>query len=333
MRTLVTVNNAHLKKLIFQPAMIRRLSALSDVDWVDEGKRYTVEDLQRDIGRYEICITSWGSPKLTRDVLARAEKLRFVGHAAGSITAYMDEHIFDRDIVVVNANAALANSTAESALAMILSGAWDLFGLHNTMLHGSWPDHTQVTVTGLQNRIIGIIGLGEISRELIRLLRPFQLDILLYSRHCSHEEAGRLGVRLAQLDELLANSDYITLHNTLTPSTVGMLGIRELRLIKEGAILINTARGPIIRESDLIEALREGRFKAILDVYDTEPLPPDHALFKLPNVICYPHIGGFSAHYKSMIGELIVNDLERWINNEPLQGLITRDKYSRLSVR
>lgn len=331
MRTLIAAAAPDIRRMVFNREALAILESVSAVDWVPEGLPYTSADLARDIGGYDACITTWGSAKLTQEVLEKADRLKFVGHAAGTVIPIVDPAIFDRNIAVVNANGPLARSTAELAFSLILAGAWDHHGYNSRMKQGQWSINSRETVMGLYRQVVGIIGYGDISRELIRLMKPFDAEILLHSRNCSPEEASRHGVMLCGLEDLLRRSQIISLHNTLTPLSRGMLGHEQLRLIRDGALFVNTARGPIVDEKALAAELRTGRFFAALDVFDEEPLAPDHEFLRLPNVLCLPHIGGFSRHWKTRLGESVVRDLVRFLRGEPLHGEITREKFARLT--
>lgn len=319
--------------MIFNQAAIEKLEAISDVDWIEAGKDYTSDDLACHIADYDACITSWGSCKFTPQVLQRAKKLKFIGHAAGTVVPIVDEAVFSTGITVVNANSALARSTAELALTLMMAGAWEIYGYNLRLKQGQWSKNSSETVLGLYRQTIGLIGYGDISRELIRLLKPFDARILLYSGHCTKAEAEDLGVELCPLEELLKSSRIISLHNTLTPSTRGMLGKKELAMIRDQSLLVNTARGPIIDEKALLQELESGRILAALDVYEQEPLDPNHNLLKLPNVLCAPHIGGFSSYWKTRLGETVIDDLARFIKGQPVQGEITAAKFKRLTPR
>lgn len=331
MKTLITVWNSNLKHLIFSHEAIERLEAFTEVHWVEEGKIYGVEQLVEDISKYDACITSWGSPKFTSAVLENARNLKFIGHAAGTVVPMVDESVFDTDIAVVNANSALARSTAEYTLALMHAGVWNLAGNSQRLKEGNWADNNSEKLMGLYGQTVGLIGCGEISREVIRLLQPYHPKIRMFSSYCSKEEADTLGVELCSLEELLKSCNIVSLHNTLTPTTKGMLGKKELELIRDGALLVNTARGPIIQEEALVEELKKQRFHAAFDVYAHEPLPKDNILLKLPNVLCTPHIGGFCSHWKTRLGLLVVEDLERFIKGKALEGCITGEKFKRLT--
>ncbi|WP_248924417.1 hydroxyacid dehydrogenase [Paenibacillus hamazuiensis] len=332
MKTLITVWNPELRNIIFSPETRRKLEAVSEVHWVPEGIPYGQEDLLRDIGPYDACITSWGSPKLDADVLRKADRLKFIGHAAGTMVSYVGPAAFAKGIVVVNANLALARSTAELTVSLMLAGSWNLMGYSRNLAAGIWRSNSD-TVAGLYGRRIGLIGYGEVAREVIRLLQPFDPDILLCSPYCSEEEAERSGVTLASLDEVLATCDVVSLHDTLTRATRGMLGREQLRLMKDGALLVNTARAALIDEAALIEELSAGRINAAIDVYYEEPPGENFPLLHLPNVLCVPHIGAFSRYWKPQLGQMLAEDLARFAAGEPLLRRITEEKFYRMTER
>lgn len=333
MRTLVTISNSELRQLFFHDRTLRKLESISEVDFIPMGEPFTSADLADIIDRYDACITSWGSARFTPEVIERAVRLKLIGHAAGSVVAVVNEDIFDTGIAVTCANKPLAVSTAECAVALILAGAWDLHGYNLRFKQGQWSANHRDTVLGVTGRTIGIIGYGEISRHVIRYLQVFQPRILLHSRHCSKDEADRMGVELCSLTDLLQQSDIVSLHNTWTPQTEGMIGREQLAMLKDGALFVNTARGRIVDETALVEEIQTGRIFAALDVYHTEPLPASHALLQLPNVFASPHIGGFHRDYKSRFGEYITEELDRFIRGEDLQGQVTREVYRRLTPR
>lgn len=331
MKTLITVYNSNLKKVAFRPEAIQKLESISEVTWVPEGPAYTVEELMRDIRPFDACITSWDSPKFTPEVLANAESLKFIGHAAGTVVPFVDRCIFKKDIAVVNANSALAKSTAELAVALIMTGAWNLNSYHKRMKAGGWSEGDHETVMGINRQSIGLIGYGDISREVIRLLQPYHPEIRLCSAHCTEEEAAALGVKLVGLEELLKKSRIVSLHNTLTPSSRGMIGQKELSWLMDGALFVNTARAPIVDTNALLEEIRSGRISAAIDVYDHEPLDRESELLKYPNIFCVPHIGGFSGYWRTRLGETVIDDLIRFVNGQALQGRITEKKFDRLT--
>ncbi|MFD0682849.1 MULTISPECIES: hydroxyacid dehydrogenase [unclassified Paenibacillus] len=332
MRTLVTVWRKELRDLMFSEEVIKQMQAVSDVDWVAMDEPYEAEQLRQDIHKYDACILSWGSPKVTADILAEAKKLRFIGHAAGTLTPYLDPAAFANGITVVNANTALARSTAELTVSLMLAGSWEICKYRDQLRSGSWGDNGN-TVMGLYGQKVGLIGYGEVAREVIRLLRGFGTSILLYSPYCSQEEAREQGISLGSMEEVLSGCRIVSLHDTLTASTRGMLGQEQLRLLPDGALLVNTARGPLIDEAALLEQLSAGRIHAALDVYHREPLPADDPLLKLPNVICLPHIGAYSGYWKSQLAAMVVEDLVNFATGKPLLREVTAERFERMTTK
>ncbi|NOU94099.1 hypothetical protein GC093_12860 [Paenibacillus sp. LMG 31456] len=332
MRTLVTVWKRELRDLLFSEKVIKQMQAVSDVDWVTIDEPYEAEQLRQDIHKYDACILSWGSPKLTADILAEAKKLRFIGHAAGTLTPYMDPSAFGNGITVVNANTALAKSTAELTVSLMLAGSWEIGKYRDQLRSGSWGDNGN-TVMGLYGQKVGLIGYGEVAREVIRLLRGFNASIKLFSPYCSQEEASEQGIALGSLEAVLSESCIVSLHDTLTTSTRGMIGQEQLKLLPDGALLVNTARGPLIDEAALLEQLSAGRIHAALDVYHREPLPADDLLLKLPNVICLPHIGAYSGYWKSQLAAMVVEDLVNFATGKPLLREVTAERFDRMTTK
>lgn len=327
MKTLVAVTKEYVKDLIFNEAACTRLAAAADLTWQQEGQR--LEDI---IGDYEAVITGWDSERFTPEVLERATRLRFIGHTAGTVVPYMDQDVFNRGIRVVNANYALAHSTAELALTLILSGLWRIKEFSAMMDRGEWSKPAEDSPNGLHGRTVGIIGLGAISQILIGLLKPFHCRILLRSRYCTPEQAEQLNCELVGLDDLLRQSDIVTLHDTLNAQTSGMIGQRELALIKDGALFVNTARGPIVDQAALAAEVRSGRLNAAVDVYEKEPADKDHPLVGLPNVVHTPHIGGYAKVWIDRALDCVTEDLVRLQRGEPLAHEVTLENFIRLSI-
>lgn len=244
---------------------------------------------------------------------------------------YVEACVFDGTAVTVSANPVLAKATAEGTVAMIAAGAYRLPHYARLVQQGGWSENDEESVPGLSGQKIGLIGLGAVCREVIRLLQPYGAEILLYSEHCSQEEGNRLGVQLCSLETLLKESRIISVHSTLTPRTRGMLGEKELALLGDGALLVNTARAAIIEEKALIRELQSGRIEAVFDVFEKEPLPLDHPFRSLPNVSMFPHVAAFSSYWKRQLGRFVIEDLERFLRGEIPLGLVSREQYARMT--
>lgn len=197
----------------------------------------------------------------------------------------------ENDVAVFNAPHALNHSTASSALMFMLALAKRLPEQDRITRGGRWDQQAAVMGSEIEGRTLGIIGLGHSGRELVRLVSPFRMYVLAYSPHADSAEAVAIGVQLVSLDELLRQSDFVSLHCRLTAETRRMLRREQLELMKHTAFLVNVARGELIDQAALVAVLRERRIAgAALDVFEHEPLPADNPLVQLDNVILAPHL-------------------------------------------
>lgn len=176
---------------------------------------------------------------------------------------------------------------------------------------------------GLSGKTIGIVGLGSIGSQIARYAQAFGMSIIAWSRNLTDERCQTVGAeRMPTLDALLQRADIVTLHMVLSDSTRGLMGARELGLMKPTALLVNTSRGPLIEEAALVQALKDKRIAGVgLDVYDTEPLPAAHPFRTLPNVVATPHVGYVSHEsYQLFYGDA-VEDIQSWIKKSPVRVL------------
>jgi phosphoglycerate dehydrogenase-like enzyme len=186
---------------------------------------------------------------------------------------------------------------------------------------GNWQ--TQMGL-GLSGKTLGIVGLGKIGSQIARYALAFDMPVLAWSRNLTDERCQSVGVeRALTLDALLQRADVVTLHLVLSDSTRGIIGARELGLMKPAALLVNTSRGPLIDEASLLQTLVQNRIAgAALDVFDTEPLPASHPLRGLPNVVVTPHIGYVCAeNYELFYGDA-VEDIRAWLKGSPVRTLM-----------
>jgi phosphoglycerate dehydrogenase-like enzyme len=176
---------------------------------------------------------------------------------------------------------------------------------------------------GLSGKTLGIVGLGKIGSQIARFARAFEMRVLAWSPNITDERCKSAGAeRAPSLDTLLQRSDIVTLHIVLADSTRGMIGARELALLKPTALLVNTSRGPLIDEKALVQTLTEnGIAGAALDVYDTEPLPATHPLRTLPNVVVTPHIGYVTRENYQIFYNDAIDDIQAWLKGSPIRTL------------
>lgn len=307
-----------------------KLRGFAEVVFNPYDRNLSEDELAELIVGVDGCITSWGSPRFTEKVLEKADRLKIIGHAAGSVKPYVTDEVFRRGIIVVNAASAIGSSVAEFTLAMMLNCLRAIPQHIEAMRMRNWrfKEERSVRTYDLRGKTVGLIGFGFVARELVKLLKPFDARILVYDPYISDDDAERYSVERVDLDRLLSLSDIVSLHAASTPETYHMIDEREFKLMKPNAILINTARGALVDEKALIEALKARRIAwAALDVFEEEPLPGDSPLYDLDNVFLTPHIAGLSDERRSMLFGIVVEDFRRFFSGEKPLNVV---EYSRL---
>jgi phosphoglycerate dehydrogenase-like enzyme len=229
--------------------------------------------------------------RVTPASLAGVERLSIIARWGVGYDKLDVNALTQSDVVLAITPNAVRTPVAEAILTLMLALAKNLLTQDRITRAGKWRGDLPRMGRSLRGQVLGSVGLGNIGSEMFRLARPFGFArMLAYDPYASAETAAELGVQLTDLDTVLRLSDFVTINCLLNDSTRGLIGERELRLMQPSAYLINTARGPVIQETVLVQALRERWIAgAGLDVYDKEPPQKDHPLFELDNVIVTPH--------------------------------------------
>jgi len=231
-------------------------------------------------------------PYVKRSTFAQgAESLVAIGRAGVGVDKIDLQACTENDVVVFNAPGTLTHSTASAAMLFILALAKKLPQQEKMARTGDWSEQAGVTGDDLVGQTLGLIGLGRIALELVRLLAPFKMNVIAYDPYIDQSKAQEANVKLIDdIDTLLRESDYVSMHCLLNDDTRGMIGEREFRLMQPTAYFINVGRGELVRQTALVKALQEGWIAgAGLDVFEHEPLPADDPLTELNNVILSPH--------------------------------------------
>ncbi|MFE0044710.1 hydroxyacid dehydrogenase [Streptomyces albireticuli] len=275
----------------------------------------------------DILLTGWGCPPLTEDVLRGAPRLRAVVHAAGSVKRLVSEAVWERGIVVSSAADANAGPVADYTLAVIAlaaKGALTTAAAYGARGEG-WPAFRDRR--GADGRTIGVVGASRIGRRVLAGLRASDAAyrILLHDPYVPGPQAELLGAEPVGLDALCRRSALVTVHAPETPETRHLLDARRLALLPDGATIVNTARGSLVDTDALTRECASGRLSAVLDVTDPEPLPPDHALLRMPHVLVTPHIAGAQGSEARRLGAYAVEEVGRLVRGEPLLGLVRRE--------
>ena len=259
-----------------------------------------------------------GSIKVTREIMASSPRLKAVGvHGIGCDHVDL-EAARELGKVVLNTPTALTETVAEMAMALMLSMTRRVVSADKAVRAGEWSrkygDLRGVEVMG---KTVGLIGLGKIGTATARRLKPFGVDLVYYSRTRKEDLEGELGMEYASLRELLSRSDIISIHVPHTPKTFHMLSSAEFELMKDGVYIVNSARGKIIDQGVLVEALRSGKVAgAALDVFEVEPLPEGDPLASMDNVILAPHLGASSQEAMWRMATQVADGVFKVLNGE-----------------
>lgn len=272
--------------------------------------------------RVDFVFTGWGAPDIN-ELLPLCERLKVIFFAGGTARFMLNPEVWKREIIISSSYAANAVPVAEYCLAAILLG---LKGAWRTMAAMKLDRrYARLTdVPGAYGSTVGLVSCGAIARELLRLLRSFDLRTLVFDPFLSDHEVQSLGGQPATLDEIFERSDVVSLHAPELDETRGMITGRHLSAMKPRATFINTARGSIVRESELYEVARARTdLQFVLDVVHPEPPPGDSPLFDIPNIFVTPHIAGAMAGECRRMGRYMLEELDRYLAGEPLQWAIT----------
>ncbi len=308
---------------VFQPAG-------SYSDWTPQQIREWLADA-------DAVITSWFSPYLSAEYLDESvsPRLRFIGHAAGTVAPHVDPAAWQRGLMVVSANAAMSGQVAEWAvtLAMMSLRCWpqvrrEIYARHGWEKGPNGPDLHSET---LCDQTVGLIGFGAVGRWAARYFQAFNCRVLVAAPESAEliESAGAVKV---ELDRLMRESRVVSLHAPLNEQTRGMIGAGQLALMGDGAVLVNTARGLLIDQDALAAECAAGRLRAALDVTHPEPLPSDHPLWRMDHVILSPHCAGPAPRRRPDFGRMVATDLEAFLTGKPLAGLVTAN-HARMMTR
>jgi phosphoglycerate dehydrogenase-like enzyme len=274
-------------------------------------------------------------PYVSRSAFAQgAERLVVIGRAGVGTDKIDLAACTDNDVAVFNAPNSLTHSTASAAMVLLLALAKQLPAQEHMARTGNWRDQASITGEDLVGQTLGIVGLGRIAWELIRLLEPFGMRVLAYSRHCPAEEARARNVELVDLDTLLREADYVSLHCELSNSTRGFMGAREFALMKPSAYFINTGRGELVRQDEMVRVLQERRIRgAGLDVFAHEPLAADDSLTALDNVILTPHWLPSTHRAVRLIGTAMGEGILRAARGQVPENVVNPDVLKRPGFR
>lgn len=314
----------------FTERALQKLSELTS--WRRSALREDSAELRAEIANADVLMTTWHSPFLTAEMLGREPRVKLIAHCGGEVKSRVAEEVFEY-VTITNAADPMARGVAEMALALVLTLVRRIPDYAKEMREGVVRTNAEVhegeTFFG---RRVGIVGFGRIGRAFARLLPPLGVDVLVSDPYARAQSVTTHGATFVELDELVTSCSVVVLCAALTPETRGMFDKRRLSLLMDGACLINVARGGLIDMNALLDELRQGRITAALDVTDPlEPLPVDHELRRLPNVILTPHIAAGGIEMRREIGAMAVEEVVRFAKGEPPLNRVTTEMLATMT--
>jgi len=284
------------------PAWVSRFAAdydLTYVEWEEGAGPAGPAELARRIGGNQVLVTE--ADNVTREVIDTCPELVAIVDTRAATVNVDVTAATEHGIVVINTPGRNADAVGDLTVAMMVMVARDVWPATVAMRDGTWHREGQLANylahqgVELPGKTVGLVALGATGRAVAKRLAGFDVRLVAYDPYATPEAAQALGAELVDLDTLLSTSDFVSLHAPVTAQTRGMIGRRELGLMKPTSFLVNAARAALVDQEAMIEALQQGRIAgAALDVFDPEPLPDDHPLYSLSNVFLVPHLGGAS---------------------------------------
>jgi D-3-phosphoglycerate dehydrogenase len=294
---------------------------------VDVDTELTPEQLKEKIKDYDALIVR-SKTKVTKDIIDSADRLKAVGRAGVGVDNIDIPAATEKGIVVMNAPAGNTLSAAEHAIAMLFAISRNVPQAHYALKCKRWEKKKYAGVE-VYGKTLGIIGLGRVGAHVARMAKGIGMKVLGYDPLISKEKISEKGAEPIELDELLKKSDYVSLHIPLTPETEHIIGERELKLMKDCTRLINCARGGVVDEDALYEALKNGEIAgAALDVFKEEPLT-DSALLELDNVIVTPHLGASTQEAQVKVAVDIANTIAAALKEGKFENALNLDRIKK----
>lgn len=289
-------------------------------------------DYPKLLAEVEVIFSGWGAPTFDADFLKAAPKLEAIFYGAGTMKSLLSDDVWERDITISTANTANAVPVAEYTLSQILFSLKNGWQITRQVREQRSFYFNEFPMPGAYKRTVGLISLSQVGRKTLELLKPFDLEVVAYDPFVDDAEAEKLGVTLVSLEEVFKTADVVSLHTPLLPETKGMITGELFDTMKSNSTFINTARGAIVKEDDLINVFKEREdLTAILDVTNPEPPVSDSPLYDMDNIVITPHIAGSAGTEVARMGKMVADEAIRYVQNAPLHYQITKKDYQSMA--
>jgi phosphoglycerate dehydrogenase-like enzyme len=273
----------------------------------------------------DVVVNCFSPPKLLRDVFLKAQNVRWVHSLSVGVEGLLFPELIESPIPMTNARGAFSRSLAEFVICGALFFEKKVADMRRQQEEGRWVN---MDVDELYGKIMGIVSYGSIGQACARLAKAFGMTVWALRKRPELSQDDPLVDRsfgLDELPELMAGSDFVVVCTPLTPDTHGWIGAGEIDVMKESAVFINVGRGPVVVEAALVQALRQKRIRgAVLDVFETEPLPARHPMFLLDNVLLSPHSADHTPGWRERSMQVFIDNFHRWTRGQPLENLVDK---------
>jgi phosphoglycerate dehydrogenase-like enzyme len=330
----VVLSGGTLFHSFFDQPRARRLDR--KFDWTRIGDRRVTPRVRRLLADADALVTTWDSPRFGEALLSLAPRLRLVAHCGGEVKARFARPLFDR-LVIANAPGPMAHLVAELAVTFLLMAVRRVDSYREALRRPSNRIYERLHLEGagpetLRGRTVGLLGFGRIGQEAARLLRPFGPRLLVHDPYVATGTVRGLGARPVPFRRLLRESEHLVLAAGLTDKTRGLIDRRALRLLRDGANVVNVARGGIVDMAALTAEVRSGRLRCALDVTDPlEPLPVRHPLRRMKGAILTPHVGSAAVEVRRAMADIVLDALERFSRGERVRTRVTPRMLERMT--
>lgn len=313
---------------MFPAGQLERLKELGHVTIAEPEELRDDDEFAAALAGVNILVTAWGFPRLDAGRLGAAPQVRFVMHAASSVKALVSDDFWATGVPLSQAGSAMAPAVAELSLTLTLALLRRTHRTdHQLRAGGDWDRARLVPrAREIAGARIGVLGASRTGRAYIQLVSALGADVTVFDPYI--READPLHERRRDLQELLETSDVLALHAPVTAETRGMIGEAELSLLRDGALLVNTARAELLDADALYREVASGRLDAALDVFEIEPVTDRWRA--LPNVLITPHLGGATVESRLRAGSIVVREIERFLAGEPLENAVVRADLDRM---
>lgn len=297
-------------KSFFTPQVMEKMNKLGTVDYL----RYQrtpegYEQLKKRVRGVDVLFCGWGVPLLQEDFYQAADALKVIAYTGGSVGDLANAPLQARPhITLLSGNPFYAESVAQGTICYMLMGQRRLYQDIKETERTGWWRHSYND--GLRGKTVGLVSFGMIAKHVARMLQVFDCKVKVFSSHgLTAQECEKYHVEPASLEEVFSTCDVVSIHSGMTAKTYHMVDAKLLSMMKDGALIVNTARGAVVDEAALEVEVVSGRLRAVLDVFEVEPLPADSRLRGLPNVIIVPHCGGPTVDVRELLTLDMIDDV------------------------